>query len=91
MRFREPQENKDANTKVKMKRYNAKAVAREKNSERYEKIKEELSKTGEEWNALHRKTMVQLWDELDDEEREECESTAKARNSGTIDEMEKRK
>jgi hypothetical protein len=35
--------------------------------------------------------MVQLWDELDDEEREECESTAKARNSGTIDEMEKRK
>ncbi|KAJ7777770.1 hypothetical protein B0H14DRAFT_3587284 [Mycena olivaceomarginata] len=35
--------------------------------------------------------MAQLWDELDDEEREECESTAKARNSGTIDEMEKRK
>ncbi|KAJ7883898.1 hypothetical protein B0H14DRAFT_3857237 [Mycena olivaceomarginata] len=35
--------------------------------------------------------MAQLWDELDDEEREECESTAKARNSGTVDEMEKRK
>ncbi|KAF8206625.1 hypothetical protein K438DRAFT_2086115 [Mycena galopus ATCC 62051] len=89
-RFRQPEENKLSPTKVKMKQYNSKSVAKERHEERYQEIKEDLSKGGTEWNDLYRTTMKKLWDELDDEEQNKCSQISKERNTGNIGEAEKR-
>jgi hypothetical protein len=66
-------------------------VARERHEARYEEIKEELAAEGTDWKELHRKTIAQLWEELGEKEQKKCSETAKSRNTGEIDEKEKRK
>ncbi|KAJ7798321.1 hypothetical protein B0H13DRAFT_2391672 [Mycena leptocephala] len=88
-RFRQPQETKESSTKIKVKRWDAKALARDRNKEHYDEIKEGLSAAGTEWNELHRRTMEKIWDELDADEQEKCFNIAKSRNSRDLKEGEK--
>ncbi|KAJ6556081.1 hypothetical protein B0H19DRAFT_1071214 [Mycena capillaripes] len=88
--FRDPKLAKESSTKVKVKRYDAKSIAREENEERYNEIKEDLA-GGTEWNLLHRATISKLWDELGDDEKDACAKAAQARNSGNLKEVDKRK
>ncbi|KAJ7939657.1 hypothetical protein B0H13DRAFT_1850426 [Mycena leptocephala] len=81
-RFRQPQETKESSTKIKVERWDAKAVARDRNEERYDEIKQGLSAAGTEWNKLHRRTMEKIWDELDADEQEKCFNIAKRRSQG---------
>ncbi|KAF7349652.1 hypothetical protein MSAN_01691600 [Mycena sanguinolenta] len=77
--------------KVKLKRWDAKSVAREDHQERYDEIKKKLQEEGVEWNVLHRQTMAKLWEELDANEQQECEAKAVSRNTGIVKEDDKRK
>ena len=76
---------------MKLKRWDAKSVARETHEERYEEIKAKLLSDGTEWKNLHRKTIAKLWDELTTKEQTNCEEKAASWNCGQLTEEEKRK
>ncbi|KAJ7457162.1 hypothetical protein B0H11DRAFT_2320785 [Mycena galericulata] len=89
--FRNPQERDVDDTRVKIKRHNAKSVAKEVYGEKYEEIKQQLQDSGTEWNDLYRETMKRLWGGLTDKQQTKCQETATSRNSGDVSEGEKRK
>ncbi|KAJ7177712.1 hypothetical protein C8R46DRAFT_1029314 [Mycena filopes] len=89
--FREESGLKEVHTKMKIKRWDAKMVAREMYEDRYEEIKSEVVETGAEWNEIYRKTIVTLWDELTPQQQKECQDTSTSRNHGELKEEEKRK
>ncbi|KAJ6579923.1 hypothetical protein B0H10DRAFT_1962698 [Mycena sp. CBHHK59/15] len=90
-KFREVREKDKSSGKIKVKRYDAKLVAREDYSERYDEIKEEMNHAGEPWNEIHRLTIAKLWGELSKDEQEECRRKAMPINNGEISESDKRR
>jgi hypothetical protein len=89
--FRQGEEIKESQRKVKIKRWNGRSVARDKYGECYEDIKSEMIAAGVEWNELHRKTIAKLWEGLSEKEQEDCHKQAVSRNRGEINETDKRK
>ncbi|KAJ6538906.1 hypothetical protein B0H10DRAFT_2245521 [Mycena sp. CBHHK59/15] len=89
--FREVREKDKSSGKIEVKRYDAKLVAREDYSERYDEIKEEMNHAGEPWNEIHHLTIAKLWGELSEDEQEECRQKAMSINNGEISESDKRR
>ncbi|KAJ7349414.1 hypothetical protein DFH08DRAFT_807903 [Mycena albidolilacea] len=88
--FRRGGDIKESDRKIKTKRWDAKAVARDLHQARYDEIKSEVIAAGSAWNDVHRSTMARLWDELTEKDQQTCQETASSRNSGEISEKDKR-
>jgi hypothetical protein len=89
--FRTEGVEKASSGKVKMKRHDAKSVARDMHSDRYAEIKKRLSEEGVIWNEIHRRIMAELWEELSEEDQLECREKAHALNTGDVSEIEQRR
>ncbi|KAJ7019018.1 hypothetical protein C8F04DRAFT_1276775 [Mycena alexandri] len=89
--FRKETGTKEVHSKMKIKRWDAKLVAREVHEDRYEVIKTEIRDAGTEWHDIYRQTIARLWNELSAQEQKACQDISNSRNHGELKEEEKRK